>query len=162
MALQWVRQALLLGFKIITPLQVLGEAKKTDASAYAGDSYSTATYKITQAQAEKLMDFRRKPKAYGFSLTYWAFTNSCVDYVWKGLSLIGMNPTGSEGAFTPMQNDLAIRRLRNPAFADGGQVYVSQRPDTPDNRPFAPDGVTRLNDLVVTQLRVKRENHYFK
>lgn len=38
------------------PLPVLGEVKRTDASAYDGDSHSTTTYKITQAQAETLFD----------------------------------------------------------------------------------------------------------
>ena len=55
-----------------TPLPVLGEVKFTDGSAYAGEPYSTTTYKITQAQADKLMDFSKNPTAYGFSLTYWA------------------------------------------------------------------------------------------
>ena len=50
-----------------------------------------------------------------------------------------------------MDNILNFNTLRNPAFADGGLVQIVRQPDTIDNRPLAPDGVSRLNDQQVTQ-----------
>jgi hypothetical protein len=133
------------------PLPVQGKVWFSNGSDYAGDSYATATYGIKSSQAAALIGSQKNSIAYGFSLTYWAPTNSCVDFVWKGLGLVGMNLTGYEGALTPMQNDFAIRSLRNPALADGGQVYWSRLPDTSDNRPIAPDGVGRIDEQQVVQ-----------
>jgi hypothetical protein len=118
------------GFAPVDPkntiMPVQGKVWFTDGSAYAGDSFFTATYKITQPQADKLMDFADKPTKYGFSLSYLANTNSCVDFVWKGLNVIGMNPNGSQGALFPMQNQAGFSTLSNPGFTNGGLVQVER------------------------------------
>ncbi len=63
------------------PLPVQDKVWFSNGSDYAGDSYATATYGITSSQADALIGFLKNPMAYGFSLTYWAPTKSCVDFV---------------------------------------------------------------------------------
>jgi Ca2+-binding RTX toxin-like protein len=109
-----------------TVASVLGEVKSTDGSAYAGDSYFTATYNITAAQAETLGKYADSPTQYGFSLTYWAGSNSCVDYVWKGLNVIGMNPSDYEGALLPIDNVTRFSGLSNSSFANNGLVNLEK------------------------------------
>ena len=109
-----------------TVAPVLGEVKRTDGSAYAGDSYFTAAYNITANQADMLGNYAKDPTQYGFSLTYWAGSNSCVDYVWEGLSVIGMNPSGYEGALLPMDNIARFSTLSNTGFANNGLVKLEK------------------------------------
>lgn len=109
-----------------TAAPVLGKVWQTDGSAYAGDSYFTATYNITAAQAETLGKYADSPTAYGFNLTYWAGSNSCVDYVWKGLNVIGMNPSDYEGALLPMDNVARFSTLSNSNFANNGLVNLEK------------------------------------
>jgi len=106
---------------------VQGEVFYNDGAAYAGNPYFTATYRISADQAVTLEAYRFDPTGYGFDRNnYHALTNSCVDFVWRGLASIGMNPTGFEGDLKPVDNADDFARLRNPEFSDGGLVMIER------------------------------------
>jgi hypothetical protein len=85
----------------------------SDNDYYQGDRYSK-TIEITQSQYDEMKRFGDDPAAGGFRLNYNALTNSCVDFVWKGLEKIGLNPTGFEGYVIPTDNIDIIKDLVNP------------------------------------------------
>lgn len=64
---------------------------------------------------------------------YNAATNSCVDFVWKGLKEIGMNPTGYQGDLVPMKNMDHFSTLKNPEIASGGLVHTETLSDHASN-----------------------------
>ena len=111
---------------------VQGEVKNDDKEAYAGDSTFTATYKITALQAQTLEKYFLSPVAFGFDKShYHALTNSCVDFVWKGLKQIGMNPTGFEGHTLPMANRDDFSLLKNPQIPGGGLISIASKDPIP-------------------------------
>ncbi|BEV16717.1 hypothetical protein HBDW_35050 [Herbaspirillum sp. DW155] len=123
---------------------VQGEVQRSDKDAYAGESEFTATYKITEMQAQTLERYFLSPAPFGFDKSnYHALTNSCVDFVWKGLQQIGMNPSGFEGHTLPMANRDDFSTLRNPHIPGGGLVHVESR----DVQPVMEDPmVSPFND----------------
>jgi Ca2+-binding RTX toxin-like protein/predicted glycoside hydrolase/deacetylase ChbG (UPF0249 family) len=105
-----------------------GKVYNNDGAAYKGNSNFSATFKITSGQYNQLVDYAKFPEKYGFDKgSYYAPTNSCVDYVWNGLRTIGMNPTGYQGKLWPEQNDKVFANLKNPAFADGGLLLLENK-----------------------------------
>lgn len=106
---------------------VQGEVFGNDGATYAGNPYFTVTLRITQDQASTLESYRYSPEGYGFNKSsYHSVTNSCVDYLWKGLEAIGMNPTGFEGSMKPVDNIERFSKLTNPEFADGGLLMIER------------------------------------
>ncbi len=77
--------------------------------------YSSFEFEVTQAQLDGLQDFLKYPEKYGFGPDdYNPLWNSCVDYTWKALELLGLNPKGTEGSLLPFFNhdelvDLIVR-----------------------------------------------------
>ncbi len=111
---------------------VPGEVKHDDKDAYAGDSNFTATYQITALQAKNLEKYFLSPSTFGFDEShYHAITNSCVDFVWKGLQQIGMNPTGFEGHTLPMANRDEFSTLKNPQIPGGGLISIASKDPMP-------------------------------
>lgn len=109
------------------PSSVPGSVSFDDGTAYAGTPYFTATYRVTAEQAATLENYRFNPETYGFDKdNYHALTNSCVDFVWKGLNTIGMNPTGFQGELKPTDNAEKFSLLNNPAFAGGGLLMIQK------------------------------------
>lgn len=97
---------------------VQGHVLGNDGEAYSGSPAFTAIYAITQEQAATLGTFRQDPKQFGFNKdSYHALTNSCVDFVWKALETIGMNPLKRQGEIYPMDNADDFLKLRNPAIS---------------------------------------------
>jgi hypothetical protein len=87
-----------------TPLPVEGRRVENDRQNYLNVAFET-TYQITETQYQKLLEFGNDPFLYGFSSTYWAPTNSCVDFVWAALDHAGISrDKGFEGALVPTQN----------------------------------------------------------
>jgi hypothetical protein len=100
---------------------VEGRLFETDRDSYAGDSYFSATYAITEGQARALDRFINSPDEYGFDKNhYHAVTNSCVDFVWKALEQVGMNPERFQGNLQPMNNIDHFSNLKNPLIPGGG------------------------------------------
>lgn len=84
---------------------VPGKVYDNDGDNYKGLPAFTASYEMTEDQARTLERFIQSPKQFGFDLdNYHAITNSCVDFVWKALEAIGMNPTKKEGDILPLDN----------------------------------------------------------
>lgn len=107
---------------------VQGKVYGDDGHAYAGSPYFSAAYRITESQAKALERFIDSPEEYGFDKAhYHAVTNSCVDFVWKGLQQIGMNPFGFEGHTLPMANRDDFSTLKNPLIPGGGLVHIESR-----------------------------------
>ncbi|MDD4855919.1 MAG: calcium-binding protein [Sulfuricurvum sp.] len=115
-----------------------GTIKTTDDANY-GSTYYTGTIVINQWQYEQLIAFGNKNNLDGnqfdFSSYYNGLTNSCIDYTWKALSLIGMNPSDFEGQLWPTHNadnaDVALYKYLfgstsgwNEAWPDGGDYHV--------------------------------------
>ena len=69
---------------------VVGEVKNDDNINYLSHEYAR-TIEITQAQYDALKAFANAPAAYGFDQSsYWAPSNSCIDFVWKALDVAGL------------------------------------------------------------------------
>lgn len=68
---------------------------------YGSSTYYTGTLAISDTQYSsfktKLTDFQNNPSKYGFDPKYDESTNSCVDFAWKALNIIGLNPSNFEG-----------------------------------------------------------------
>lgn len=83
-----------------------GPREKTDKDndKYLDIYYSGKIY-ITENQYYTLKDFWDHPKKYGFDPDeYNGLSNSCIDYTWKALYAIGLNPTDFEGNIYPSHN----------------------------------------------------------
>jgi len=111
---------------------VEGKIFASDRDAYAGDSYFTASYAITEGQLRAIERFIAEPKEYGFDKDhYHAVTNSCVDFVWKALEQVGMNPDRFEGELHPMNNIAHFSNLKNPLLPSSSvQEYEKTEVDT--------------------------------
>ncbi|ACZ12020.1 calcium-binding protein [Sulfurospirillum deleyianum] len=92
---------------VITEMDGPGKVYRTDDEFYAG-TYYTGTIVIEKEQYDRLRNFGDKDNLNGnpfdFSTYYNGLTNSCVDYVWKALNIIGMNPSDFEGQNIPTSN----------------------------------------------------------
>ena len=77
-----------------------GKVKKTDDKNYKS-TYYTGKIIITSVQYKKLQAFGETENLDGskfnFSSTYNLATNSCIDYLWKALNIIGINLSDFEG-----------------------------------------------------------------
>jgi len=108
-----------------------GSVSDNDGDAYIGTPAFTASYQITQTQADALEQFHDDPTSLGFDKeNYHALTNSCVDYVWKALENIGMNAGRHQGKLRPMENRYGFSILNNPEISGGGLVLLEKRPLT--------------------------------
>lgn len=124
---------------------VSGRIIETDRESYAGDSYFTATYVVTEGQAKAIERFIARPAEYGFDKDhYHAATNSCVDFVWKGLEQVGMNPERFEGDLHPMRNIEKFSSLKNPLIPGGGLIGIEKNEEGP--RGFDDYFQSPLND----------------
>ncbi|ACZ12026.1 calcium-binding protein [Sulfurospirillum deleyianum] len=99
-----------------------GEIKPDDDENY-GSTYYTGTIVIDYNQYIKLQQFGNFENLNGnpfdFSSFYNGLTNSCIDYVWKALNIIGMNPSDFEGQTWPTSNaDDADKSLYNYLFGN--------------------------------------------
>jgi len=75
-------------------------------------SYDTITFSISVPQAEAMRSFGQDPFSNKvFSSFYNAFTNSCVDFVWKALEIGGINKSGFQGTVYPTDNLGWLRSL---------------------------------------------------
>lgn len=109
---------------------VPGDVLGNDGISYDGDPHYTAAYRITEDQADILGRYVRSPSSFGFDKeNYHALTNSCVDFVWKGLEEIGMNPDKYEGHPHPVKNMDRISTLNNPQMPDSGLVELRKTDD---------------------------------
>ena len=73
------------------------------------------TREITKAQYEALEKFGEDPSSFGFSTGWYnAFTHSCVDFTWKAVNVIGLNPFDFEGYLSPYMNIGNIERIGDP------------------------------------------------
>lgn len=91
-----------------------GQVISTDRNNYE-KAYYTAVVNITESEAKKLFDFKNNPKKFKFnSDKYDVATNSCVDYVFKALHVIGKNPNynkGEQGDAVPANNVDDFKRI---------------------------------------------------
>jgi Ca2+-binding RTX toxin-like protein len=115
-----------------------GEVYKDDDTNYASNYY-TGTIVINQWQYEQLKAFGNRNNLDGnpfdFSSFYNGLLNSCIDYTWKALNIIGLNPNDFEGQLWPTHNadnaDAALYKYLfgstsgwNEAWPDGGDYHV--------------------------------------
>ncbi len=108
-----------------------GQVVMDDDSAYQETLYEV-TVKLTESQYTALMNFSSNPPAGGFdSATYNLLTNSCVDFVYASLKVLGYNPNDEQGDLFPGNNLDNIDALLNGFGAEiirgdmarGGVVY---------------------------------------
>ncbi len=103
--------------------QAFGPGRITpfDNVAYQQTSYET-TIELTEDQYNKLEDFSKDPRSgeFGFNdKRYNLFTNSCVDFVFSSLKVIGYNHRDFEGNLFPNNNVAPLRRLLH---VNGAQI----------------------------------------
>ena len=77
-----------------------GKFFDSDDSHYTS-TYYTGTINISAAQYTQLINFGQNPSNYGFSAIYLADSNNYVDFTWKALQIIGINPSGFQGDILP-------------------------------------------------------------
>ncbi|NHB60128.1 S8 family serine peptidase [Photorhabdus sp. RW14-46] len=98
-----------------------GEGNMTpyDNAAYQ-ETVSEVTIALTKEQYTKLREFSKEPKPEEFDVTrYNLFTNSCVDFAYASLKVIGYNKYGSEGNPLPKHN---IHRMNDMLKTQGAQI----------------------------------------
>lgn len=100
-----------------------GEVKYDDSSHYLVKEY-TQDIEITDYQYNTLKDYGTDPNPYGFDTWYNGLSNSCVDFTWKALQLIGLNPNKFEGDLLPVNNIDDLKKLLGPGF--GGNTEWSK------------------------------------
>lgn len=101
--------------------EMYGEGKITtnDDDAYQRTS-TEITISLTKEQYENLSKFSNDPKTGGFDDTsYRLLNNSCVDFVFKSLNVIGYNEEDFQGNLIPTNN---IFRLKNMLYTEGAQI----------------------------------------
>ncbi|MCW2486450.1 S8 family serine peptidase [Candidatus Symbiopectobacterium sp. NZEC127] len=101
--------------------QIRGAGQKTnlDDAAYQKTSYEV-TVELTKENYDKLLDFSTEPNTAGFDDTrYRVLTNSCVDFVFTSLKVIGYNKNNFGGNLFPNNN---VVPLRNLLFTHGAQI----------------------------------------
>lgn len=93
----------------------------TDADDYAYQTTSTEiTIALTEQQYNNLVDFSADPNSVGFNTNnYNVLTNSCVDFVYNSLKVIGYSENGNEGRLTPAGN---VKALHNILYFNGAQI----------------------------------------
>jgi Ca2+-binding RTX toxin-like protein len=74
------------------------------------NTYYSGTINISDAQYQQLILLQNNPEAYGFSHDY-GLSNNCVDFVWKALEVVGLNPFGYEGTLAPIDNTVNIDKV---------------------------------------------------
>ena len=80
-----------------------GKIYPTDDGSYTS-RYYTGEIVITSGQYTDLLAFGDGTNLHGFTTWYDGLDNSCVDYVWKALNIIGVNPNDFEGQILPTHN----------------------------------------------------------
>lgn len=96
-----------------------GRVVEHDNLAYQRTS-NEITVALTKEQYEKLMDFSKQPEKYGFDKnTYNVLSNSCIDFVYKSLNIIGYNDSTFQGNLTPTDN---VFSLKNMLYTEGAQI----------------------------------------
>ena len=91
---------------VITEMDGPGKVYRTDDQFYAG-TYYTGTIIIDKEQYVFLENFvteNLNEAPYFFDSNYNGLTNSCVDYVWKAINVIGLNPSNFQGDTWPTMN----------------------------------------------------------
>jgi hypothetical protein len=106
-----------------TPLPVPGKPVFDDSINYLNPAYSK-TMTLTETEYNRLKEFGDFPFAHGFDSTYWAPTNSCVDFVWKALEFAGMNPRTHQGSLLPLNNRDDLERFMN--LPQGEQLQLTK------------------------------------
>ncbi|PUE30396.1 hypothetical protein B9Z39_02470 [Limnohabitans sp. JirII-29] len=106
-----------------TGLPVLGRIVDDDISSYINPAYSK-TMTLTETEYNRLKEFGDFPFAHGFDSTYWAPTNSCVDFVWKALEFAGFNPSMHQGSLLPLDNRDDLQRFMN--LPQGEQLQLTK------------------------------------
>jgi hypothetical protein len=94
-----------------TSLIGAGEVTRSDQSDYLGARSYTRTMTVSADQFAAMEAFAKQPGAQGFSTTYNAFTNSCVDFAWAVLQRGGLNPSGFQGNLMPTSNKDEVRKI---------------------------------------------------
>lgn len=113
-----------------------GSAVGTDSNNYQGPRYYTREVEISQAQYDSIKNYgdatlKASPGSVvsvkdvngnnqSFTLYYNGLTNSCIDYVWKGLSVGGLNPANFEGALVPTWNVSYVNKVLDQIKSDIG------------------------------------------
>ncbi len=87
----------------------LGFIPDNDDQKY-GSTYYTGTINISLTQYNQLINLANNPSNDGFSSYYNVLTNSCIDFVWKALQIIGIN-SGLTGDAVPTRNADNIDQL---------------------------------------------------
>lgn len=101
--------------------EMRGEGKVTNNDDAAYQQTSTEiTIALTEDQYHKLITFSKEPTTAGFDETrYRLLTNSCVDFVYTSLKVIGYNQKGFEGKLVPTNN---LKPLHNMLKYNGAQI----------------------------------------
>ncbi|MHB9829741.1 hypothetical protein [Pseudomonas savastanoi] len=95
----------------------LGELRGEGVVVYDDDKgYQETLYEVTvrltESQYNALIDFSKNPAVNGFdSSRYNVLSNSCVDFVYASLQVLGYNPRGLQGDLLPGNNDDNIDTL---------------------------------------------------
>lgn len=125
-----------------TALPLEGKPLYTDTAEYLNPAYSR-TYLLTEQEHSKLKEFGERPFANGFDNSYWAPSNSCVDFVWKALQYAGLNPSAHQGSLLPVSNRNDLDRfMRLPV---GEQLQLTKWL----NGQFALTGDFGNNDALI-------------
>jgi len=106
-----------------------GSVKYNDSSRY---DFSTAKgdykseFEITDAQLETLKRFGDKPnlKEFGFDMRYNGLSNSCINFTYKALDIIGFVPKGYDGDVWPTLNIDNIKALPSSNKSDT-KIFIS-------------------------------------
>jgi Ca2+-binding RTX toxin-like protein len=80
-----------------------GRVYDNDDETYAS-TYYTGTICISDTQYDELISFRTNPSNYGFDANFYTAWNSCIDFAWKALEIIDLNPSGFQGLLWPTWN----------------------------------------------------------
>ncbi|MBI5898509.1 MAG: hypothetical protein HZB40_04730 [Rhodocyclales bacterium] len=105
-----------------------GSVYTTDSGNYQSTVYSK-TVEITEAQYVQLRDFGVNPAENGFSTYYNGLANSCIDFTWKALSLVGIDSSGFQGSVWPAWNVSRVDTVLQQ-FANGGIGATSPPPSS--------------------------------
>jgi len=93
----------------------------------------TRTIKITKEQYETLKEFGNEPEKYGFSTYYNGIANNCIDYLWKGLGVIGLNPEGFQGDIFPLHNTENFDAIKSTLDDPNATQPHFEQKSTPEN-----------------------------
>ncbi|EOF7414818.1 S8 family serine peptidase [Salmonella enterica] len=108
------------GFESVND-EMRGEGRVTnnDDKGYQ-QTIQEITVELNKTQYEKLLDFSIHPENSGFDKDHYrVLTNSCVDFVFKSLEVIGYNNGGFEGNLFPANN---LKSLHNMLKYNGGNI----------------------------------------